>query len=315
MNPVVHVMVGVLRDPDRRVLINQRPAGKVQAGRWEFPGGKLEEGESPEAGLRRELREELGIVAGRMRRLLQIQHAYPDFTVRLDVREVLTFGGVPQPRESQALKWVAPDELVNEDILEADRAIIQALRLPDTLLVTPDAAHCPRDVFLESLRLSLESGIRLVQLRSKALSTSDYARLARDVLPVCRRHGAMLLLNAAPELLAEVPADGIHLDSRRLHTPRHRPVPPHLWLSAACHTRRDILQAEHLAADFVLIGAVKPTPSHPDETPVGWPGFRALVADCNMPAFALGGMSEDDLEPAWAAGGRGVAGIRSFWRG
>lgn len=315
MNPVVHVMVGVLRDRDRRVLINQRPVGKIQAGRWEFPGGKLEEGEEPEAGLRRELREELGIVAGQMRRFLQIQHAYPDFTVRLDVREVLTFGGSPQPRESQALKWVAPQELVGEDILEADRAIIQALRLPDMLLITPDASLFLCDAFLESLRLSLQAGTRLVQLRSKVLSAPDYIQLAHDVLPLCRRYGAHLLLNAEPEVLTEVPADGIHLDSRRLHALHHRPVPPHFWLSAACHTRRDVLQAEHLAVDFVLIGAVKSTPSHPGETPIGWPGFRALIADCNMPAFALGGMSEEDIELARSAGGRGVAAIRSFWRG
>jgi len=314
MNPVVHVMVGVLRDRNGRILITQRPVGKIHAGRWEFPGGKLEPGESPESGLRRELHEELGVVAGPMQPLIDIHHAYPDFSVRLDVREVLHFGGTPRSKELQALKWLAPDELPDADILEADRAIIQALRLPDQLLITPDAGQFPRSVFLENLRASLAAGIRFVQLRSKSLSEPGFIRLATQVLQVCQEHDARLILNASPEVLAEVPADGIHLDGRRLHATHERPVASSFWLSAACHSKKDIFQAERLSVDFVLIGAVNPTTSHPGETSIGWPGFRALARQCNMPAFALGGMSVTDVDQARNCGARGIAAIRNLWR-
>src|SRR5690606_10992885 len=83
----LHVMVGILRDREGRVLMSRRTVDRAHPGRWEFPGGKLEAGEAPEAGLRRELREELGIVAGRMHPLIRIHHDYPDFRVLLDVRE------------------------------------------------------------------------------------------------------------------------------------------------------------------------------------------------------------------------------------
>lgn len=314
MQPIVHVMVGILRDREGRILINQRPVGKSQAGRWEFPGGKLEAGESPEAGLRRELHEELGIVAGPMQRLVEICHDYPDFSVRLDVREVLHFGGSPHSKEQQALKWVAPDKLPHEDILEADHAVTQALRLPDTILITPDASRYSRPAFIAALRTSLEAGVRFVQLRSKSLSPHDYLSLAEQALVACRDFGARLVLNAPVEFLQHVPADGIHLDGKRLNSLHARPVPTAMWLSAACHTQGDVRRAERLAADFVLIGSVQNTPSHPGETAIGWSGFRALIEHCNAPAFALGGMTTADVAQARNNGARGIAAIRDLWR-
>lgn len=315
MQPIVHVMVGILRDREGRILINQRPVGKSQAGRWEFPGGKLEAGESPEAGLRRELHEELGVVAGPMQRLVDIHHDYPDFSVRLDVREVLHFGGFPRSKERQALKWVAPEDLSQEDILEADHAVTQALRLPDTILITPDASAYAQAAFLDALSASLEGGIRLVQLRSKSLSRREYVSLGERALALCQTHAARLILNAPPEMLQYVPADGIHLDGKRLNSLHVRPVPVDKWLSVACHSSSDVRRAELLSADFLLMGAVRETASHPGEPAIGWTGLRALIEHCNMPAYALGGMTAVDVQQARTNGARGIAAIRSLWRG
>lgn len=315
MRPIVHVMVGILRDQDGRILINQRPVGKSQAGRWEFPGGKLEAGECPEAGLRRELHEELGIVAGPMQRLVEIRHDYPDFSVRLDVREVLHFGGFPYSREQQALKWVAANDLPREDILEADHAITKALRLPDTVLVTPDASTLPRAKFIDALTASVGAGVQLVQLRSKSLTPSDYIALSEQVLAVCRSHDAQLILNAPAEILQYIAADGIHLDGKRLNSLHERPVPADIWLSAACHSSSDVRRAEALSADFVFIGAVRETASHPGEKAIGWAGLRALVEHCDMPAYALGGMTAADSLQARNNGARGIAAIRGLWHG
>ena len=121
-------------DAQGRVLIAQRPAGKHLAGRWEFPGGKLEHGEERRAGLARELREELGIVInGTPRPLIRLEHTYPDKHVHLDIFVVRRYQGQPQGREGQALRWVSQEELECVELLPADGPIVAALRLPERL--------------------------------------------------------------------------------------------------------------------------------------------------------------------------------------
>ena len=124
---VVEVVAGALFDADGRVLIAQRPPGKVLAGRWEFPGGKLNDGEAAFDGLVRELGEELGVTVHAAERLIRYPHAYRDRTVWLDLWTVSAWSGEPQGLDGQAFKWVAPARLHEEDILEADRPMIEAL--------------------------------------------------------------------------------------------------------------------------------------------------------------------------------------------
>lgn len=120
-------MVGVLRDQHGRILVAERPPGKHMAGHWEFPGGKLEAGEQPWAGLVRELEEELGIVARDGRPLICIEHTYPDRVVLLDTWLVTHFDGTPQGRDGQRLAWIAPEAALDHGLLAADRPIIEAL--------------------------------------------------------------------------------------------------------------------------------------------------------------------------------------------
>jgi mutator protein MutT len=126
----VHVIAGAVRDARGRVLIAQRPRGRHMAGRWEFPGGKLDSGEDAFAGLKRELAEELGIAVREARPLIRLRYEYPDRRVMLDAWQVTSYEGVPKALDSQALAWARPDELPAHDMLEADRAIVTALRLP-----------------------------------------------------------------------------------------------------------------------------------------------------------------------------------------
>ncbi len=123
----MNVVAGALFDAAGRVLITQRPPGKALAGRWEFPGGKLNDGEDAFAGLVRELREELGVEVHSGERLIRYSHAYPGRVVWLDVWLVSSWSGEPRGLEGQALKWVTVTGLPGEDILEADRPIIEAL--------------------------------------------------------------------------------------------------------------------------------------------------------------------------------------------
>jgi 8-oxo-dGTP diphosphatase len=123
----LHVVAGALYDRDGRVLITQRPSGKPLAGRWEFPGGKLHDGETPYAALVRELREELDVEVGAAEPLMCYDVEYPGRVVRLDMWIVTSWRGEVRGLDGQAWKWVVPADLDREDILEADRPIVAAL--------------------------------------------------------------------------------------------------------------------------------------------------------------------------------------------
>ena len=138
---VVHVVAAALIDATDRVLIAQRPAGKHLAGGWEFPGGKLEPGETPRAGLTRELREEIGIVAHSPRPLMRIRHAYPSREVLLDVWIVRRYSGVARGLDGQVLRWYSRDELATVDLLPADGPIVRALWLPELLRRTSTSRY------------------------------------------------------------------------------------------------------------------------------------------------------------------------------
>ena len=125
--PVIHVVAGALLDGAGNVLIAQRPPGKHLAGGWEFPGGKLDAGETPLAALHRELREELGIEVMHAEWLASCQHEYSDRRVMLELWTVPAFSGTPQSLDGQALRWVPLRELEDAGMLPADKPLVAAL--------------------------------------------------------------------------------------------------------------------------------------------------------------------------------------------
>ena len=122
------VVAAALFNDAGEVLIAQRPPGKALAGRWEFPGGKVDAGEDEHSALARELREELGVEVIAARPFMRLTHAYEERDVQLSLWIVERFAGVPRSLDAQALKWVVPEDLAGEDILEADQPFIAALR-------------------------------------------------------------------------------------------------------------------------------------------------------------------------------------------
>jgi 8-oxo-dGTP diphosphatase len=123
----LRVAVGVVLDDDGRVLIAQRAQSRHQGGLWEFPGGKIEAGESANAALARELHEEIGIEVLASEALIEVAHDYPDRQVRLEVYRVTRFRGTAHGREGQPLRWAAIEGLADLEFPEANRAIIAAL--------------------------------------------------------------------------------------------------------------------------------------------------------------------------------------------
>jgi 8-oxo-dGTP diphosphatase len=127
LKPTVRVVAAVLYDERRWVLVTQRPAGKSMAGHWEFPGGKVELGESDADALRRELREELGIEIVAARPLQELTHDYPERRVVLSVWVVSAYTGVPAALEGQPLHWSAVSRLRTLAMLPADKPIVEWL--------------------------------------------------------------------------------------------------------------------------------------------------------------------------------------------
>jgi 8-oxo-dGTP diphosphatase len=127
---IVLVSAVALIDADGRVLIARRPEGKAMAGLWEFPGGKVEPGETPEAALMRELDEELGVEtwSSCLAPLTFASHAYPDFHLLMPLYVCRRWNGTPRAKEHTALKWVRPREMADYPMPPADLPLIAALR-------------------------------------------------------------------------------------------------------------------------------------------------------------------------------------------
>lgn len=126
---IVLVAACALLDADGRVLVAQRPAGKAMAGLWEFPGGKIEPGETPEETVIRELEEELGIdtKTSCLAPLTFASHSYDDFHLIMPLFVCRRFWGVPTPREGQQIKWVRPNRLRELEMPAADLPLIPFL--------------------------------------------------------------------------------------------------------------------------------------------------------------------------------------------
>lgn len=307
---MLEVAVGVLVRADGAVLFGQRRAGKPYAGWWEFPGGKLEPGESVERALARELHEELGIGVRRSLPWMLREHVYPHAHVRLSFRRVVEWSGTPRAREGQALAWRRPEAVDLAPLLPAAIPVLGWLRLPSRLGIS-DAMRLGDDAFLHALRGALAGGPRLVQLREPGMSPDRLDVLWRRMRSLCRDAGATLVVNSAHPASYAAACDGVHLRSVDLRARVSRP--PFAVVGASCHDARDLEQARALGVDYVVLGPVKPTPSHPGAPTLGWEAFARLAARSHVPIFALGGLAETDAREAHRAGAHGVAMLRAAW--
>ena len=310
---MIHVVAGVLRDAQGRVLLAQRPAGKHLAGTWEFPGGKIEDGEAPVDALARELREELGITIDSARPLIGVPHHYPEQSVLLEAWQVSAYSGVPQALEGQRLAWVALEAIDQVDMPPADRPIVTALRLPDRYLITPALPMTDADVLMQGIERACRKGLRLIQLRLPDWPLERLAQIARSARNLCHDHGARLLLNRDWKLAAILGLDGVHLPARLAATLLQRPLPANRWVGVSCHDADELAQALRIGADFATLSPIYETPTHPDAAPLGWDRFAELAAGVALPVFALGGLDSDDLDSAQVSGAQGIAAVRGLW--
>ena len=309
----VDVMAAAITDARDRVLLARRTEGRDLAGLWEFPGGKREPSESPEQALTRELQEELGIDVRIGDPLIAVAQQYPHKRLRLDVRMVTHWQGTPRGHEGQALAWVPREKLVGYAMPPADRPVVAALLQPDRYLVTPSPGDPGEDEsWLAALDQSLDAGIRRVQLRLPGLEADRGRVLVVAAARRCAATGAEVLVNGDIALAQELGL-GLHLRAAQLRQLHERPVAIGVQLAASCHDAEELRMAEALGCDFAVVGPLKPTPTHPEATGIGWTRFEHLREHVSLPIYAIGGLDPDDIATARQHGAQGIAAIRGLW--
>lgn len=310
MTEIVNAAVAVLLRSDGYVLLGQRPEGKSWAGWWEFPGGKIEDGETAEQGLQRELYEELGVRATDFSRWITRVFSYPERTVKLHFFLVRAWTGEPYGREGQLVSW---QSVINPEVgplLPANAPVLEALKLPPLYAIT-NLAEMGEAAFFSALQKALEQGLRMIQVREKQLSRAGLAAFVGQVVTKAKPYGVMVLVNGDADLARAAGANGVHLTSSALMALDTKPKG--LLCGASCHSAMELEKAAQLGLDYCLLGAVLPTLTHPDALPLGWAGFEQLIMDLPMPVYALGGLRPEDLSIAWRHGAHGVALMRAAW--
>lgn len=308
----LQVALGVIQDSLGRVLLTQRNKGGHLQGYWEFPGGKVDEGESYKLALRRELFEELNIKVIVADKIIGFEYQYPELLISFEVFRVANFNGEVTGAEHQNVKWVHIDDLLKQALPPANTPILDALQLPAQYMIAD--FDILQNSLLDIVEKRLTEGVRIVQLRAKSLRKNDYLLLANQLHQLCSTYQARFITNCTLSWLNDSDSRYVHITSSQLKKITDTPqiLKGLEVFSAACHDENEIEQANLLGARCILLGAVNQTESHPTSKPLGWNRFGQLCCVANRPVFALGGVGRSDLATALAFGAQGVAGIRDF---
>ena len=301
---ITEVAVAIFIKPDGSFLLSSRPEGKPYPGYWEFPGGKIETGETVLQAMKRELMEELNVAITKAAPWFSFMMHYTHATVRLHCWRVSEWHGEMRGLEGQKFEWQRLDAITVAPTLPGCVPIFKALALPPGYAIT-NATGAGVTIYLRQLEHALTHGLKLIQVREKNMPAVELRSFASQVVTLAHAHGAKVLVNSDEALARDVGADGVHLTSQQLMDCNVRPA--FALVGASTHSRQEIERAAELKLDFVVLGAVKATLTHPGEKPLGWEQFAALVAAAPLPVYALGGLSLADMEDATALGAHGVA--------
>lgn len=310
---LTHVAAAVLLRVDGSYLLGQRASDTFYPGYWEFPGGKVEPGESPREALLRELHEELGIEVTQCFPWIVREHRYEHAHVVLHFFRVTEWRGKLRDHVHAALSWqVVGQRGTVSPMLPANGPVLKALALPDFYGIT-HAGEIGTTQQLAAIEKALPAGLRLLQVREPALPEPQLTAFAAEAVRLVQSFGGQVVIGSDADLALEVGADGIHLPARELMSTRERPAFP--LVGASCHSAPELQHAIDIGLDFAVIGAVNPTPTHGMAPGIGWDGFEALAARSAIPIFGIGGLRCEDKLAAWQHGAHGIAAIRGAWEG
>jgi 8-oxo-dGTP diphosphatase len=325
MKKILHVAVGVVFDSQSNILIAKRSDDQHQGGLWEFPGGKVEAGESVQQALARELDEEVGIQCSPdlMTPLIQIPFHYPDKSVYLDVWNVFESNAgdfkTAHGKEGQPVVWAPLAELSDYEFPAANKAILNALTLPELIAITPDSDVQVIRTFIEScLKLEAKRKPGIIQLRAPRLQQTEFVELAKVLYPQCWQAGVKLVWNCPLdwfEVEGSEYSAGLHLSVKNQQEAEDKgnySPADNQWLSASVHNLIELEQAQQLGVDYVLVSSVKKTASHPDAEPLSHSELKAILDNARVPVYGLGGLDIADLAEMKKQGMQGIAGISAF---
>jgi len=303
--PVTPVAVGVLVRTDGAVLLADRPMGKPYAGYWEFPGGKIEDGESVEQALERELAEELGV---RVRSTLPwtvLEYDYPHAYVRLHFHRIFDWLGTPHPVEGQQLMFLRPGENPPTPLLPAAVPALRWIQLP-TVTAYSKQVSTNAEQAQQRVERALARGLRQILWYEPLLADAALERALRACSTNARAYGARLLIDGRiapyrPEL-----ADGCFLGAEQLRSITVRPGVP--WVGAGVRDQNDLAHAAALACDFAVIeqGTGPQHAADPDPLAV-WELIGALCRDSPLPVYATLEPNIENLRQARCHGAHGLA--------
>jgi 8-oxo-dGTP diphosphatase len=248
----------------------------------------------------------LGIVVDASEPLLSLSHHYPDRSVRLMLREVEQWQGLPIGLEGQALRWVHLSEAKRLPMPAADRPIIKALGLDPRLSISAKVNEVePFPAFLSRLEKMLESGSRFVCVPAASLGQGRAMERAESCGRMAREYGAAWIIDGLPELANAAGADGICLSTEQLRSLVERPVPADRVAMACCETPEDLARAGRLGLDLVLVGSDS---ANTDGTPsLDQPRLADFVAESGLPVYVWAGETRKDLATVRQSGAFGVA--------
>ncbi len=304
--PTVPVATGIIEDASGRLLVSLRPEGKPWPGFWEFPGGKIDPGETPEQALVRELWEELGITVTAPEPFRVLEYTYPERTVRLHFFRVRHWTGTAHGREGQEVRWLYPWEIPALECLPANfcmtaAVLAEALPQPPLCLIA-DPGRVPLPDFQRALEVALGAGLRWLVLRCKAVPDDSSADELAALCAGALARGAQVYLNH-PDPLPDWPRSGRHLTQAQLDAG----VRPDAAFGVSCHDAAGLQRAARLGARYAFLSPIFPTSSHPGAEALGPQAFAAMAAESSLPLIALGGMTAARVPEALAAGACGVA--------
>jgi 8-oxo-dGTP diphosphatase len=301
----VEVVAAVIEQSDGTYLLGQRAANGIYGGYWEFPGGKVEAGETARDALIRELDEELGITVVRADPWLRRAHEYEHAHVDLKFFRVREWHGELIDRVHDQLSWQHPGEERVSPMLPANGPILASLRLPPFYAFTR-AQAIGVDTQLSALDRALQNGLRLVLLDEPGLEPAAREHLYRHAIRRCRLAGARVLVGGDLELAERLGADGVQLSYGPLVGRRERPALP--LLGVTCTEPGDVDRAVVAGCDFMVL-----RPPANDVGSADWNVFAERLAGSPLPCYALGDFGQVELDVAWRHGAHGVAGHCNFW--
>ncbi|MDS7956103.1 MULTISPECIES: NUDIX domain-containing protein [unclassified Acinetobacter] len=295
--PIVDVAIAILIHRGK-ILVGWREEQQHQGGKHEFPGGKVEQGETPEEACRREIYEEVGIGLKDWHQFDYIHHEYDDIIVNLH----LFHSYVPDELLNlihQPWAWYTRDQLLHLNFPKANKNIIKRLYWPHLIKISNTLSTVESSDALLYWRIENESEQYIEQLT--ALDEGQRSNLIINV---------DIWQQLSPELQKQIKT--VHLKQSQLMNLHKGDLTVGIRYIAACHDAVSLKQAQQIGCDAVFISPVKPTTTHPEAVALGWERFSELAQNSQIPVFALGGVHPDDLATAQQHGAHGLAGIRNF---